>query len=35
MEGEHFALRPASISILTYEAGHPKVPVIALWNAPP
>lgn len=33
MEAQHFALGPASISILGHEAGHPKVPVIALWNA--
>lgn len=35
IEGEHFALRPASISVLSFQAGHPKVPVIALWNALP
>ena len=33
IEAQHFALSPASISILAHEAGHPKVPVIALWNA--
>ncbi len=33
IEAQHFALAPASISILAHEAGHPKVPVIALWNA--
>jgi broad specificity phosphatase PhoE len=33
IEAQHFALGPASISILAHEAGHPKVPVIALWNA--
>jgi probable phosphoglycerate mutase len=33
IEGQHFALGPASISILAYETGHPAVPVIALWNA--
>ena len=33
IEAQHFALGPASISLLAHEAGHPKVPVIALWNA--
>jgi probable phosphoglycerate mutase len=33
IEGQHFPLSPASISILAHEAGHPKTPVIALWNA--
>jgi probable phosphoglycerate mutase len=33
IEAQHFALDPASISILAYETGHPNVPVIALWNA--
>jgi broad specificity phosphatase PhoE len=33
IEAQHFALSPASISILAHEAGHPRVPVIALWNA--
>jgi len=33
IEAQHFALGPASISILAYETGHPDVPVIALWNA--
>ncbi len=32
-EGQHFALGAASISILAFETGHPRVPVIALWNA--
>jgi probable phosphoglycerate mutase len=35
LEAQHLALGPASISILAYEAGHPDVPVIALWNAGP
>jgi probable phosphoglycerate mutase len=35
IEAQHFALAPASISILAYETGHPNVPVIALWNAIP
>lgn len=33
IEAQHLALSPASISILAHEAGHPMVPVIALWNA--
>ena len=33
IEAQHLALSPASLSILAHEAGHPKVPVIALWNA--
>ena len=32
IEAQHFALGPASISILAHEDGHPKVPIIALWN---
>lgn len=35
IEAQHFALSPASISILAHETGHPMVPVIALWNARP
>jgi len=33
IEAQHLALSPASLSILAHEAGHPEVPVIALWNA--
>jgi broad specificity phosphatase PhoE len=33
IDAQHFALSPASISILANEAGHPRIPVIALWNA--
>lgn len=33
LDAQHLALSPASISILAHEAGHPKVPVIALWNS--
>jgi probable phosphoglycerate mutase len=33
IEGQHFALGPATISILSHETGHPAVPVISLWNA--
>jgi probable phosphoglycerate mutase len=35
LEAQHFALGPASISILGVENGHPTVPVIALWNGCP
>jgi probable phosphoglycerate mutase len=33
--GQHFVLRPASLCVLTHEPTHPRVPVIALWNATP
>jgi probable phosphoglycerate mutase len=33
LEAQHLVLRPASISILAYDAAHPDVPVIELWNA--
>jgi probable phosphoglycerate mutase len=32
-QGQHFALHPASISILDFEANHPKRPLISLWNS--
>jgi probable phosphoglycerate mutase len=32
-QGQHFALDPASISILGYEADHPHRRVVSLWNA--
>ena len=32
-QAQHLALSPASLRILEYEAGHPTVPVLALWNA--
>ncbi len=35
IEAQHLALGPASISILAHEAGHPRVPVISLWNVRP
>jgi broad specificity phosphatase PhoE len=35
LEGQHFALGAASLSILGHEPSHPKVRVIALWNAAP
>lgn len=31
-EGQHFAIDPASISILSFESDHPERPVISLWN---
>jgi probable phosphoglycerate mutase len=33
IEGQHFLLGTASLSILGYEPNHAEVPVIALWNA--
>ncbi len=33
--GQHFALRPASLSVLRHEECHPDVRVIALWNSVP
>jgi broad specificity phosphatase PhoE len=35
VEGQHFTLGTASLSILGYNPAHPKAPVIALWNATP
>jgi broad specificity phosphatase PhoE len=35
IEGQHFMLDPASLSILGYEINHPTVPAILLWNATP
>jgi len=35
VEGQRLALGPASISILAYDPDHPRVPIIALWNAIP
>jgi broad specificity phosphatase PhoE len=35
IHGQHFAIDPASISILGYEAAHPQRRVISLWNARP
>jgi probable phosphoglycerate mutase len=32
-QAQHFALDPASVSILSFEADHPERRVIALWNA--
>ena len=33
IEGPHFVLGTASLSVLGYDPDHPKVPDIALWNA--
>ncbi len=33
MEGPHFVLGTASLSVFGYDADHPTVPVISLWNA--
>jgi triosephosphate isomerase len=36
LDGQHFAMGPASLSILSFDPHHPDVPVISLWNfAPP
>jgi len=35
IQGQHFLLDPASLSILGYEPNHPRVPAILLWNATP
>jgi broad specificity phosphatase PhoE len=35
VEGQHFTLDTASLSILGYNPAHPEVRVIALWNATP
>jgi probable phosphoglycerate mutase len=35
INGQHFTLGPASLSILGAEPGHPAVPAIELWNAMP
>lgn len=34
-EGQHFALDPASVSVLGPKPGHPEVAVIASWNTMP
>ena len=35
VEEQHFAIGPASLSILGHEPGHSEMSVIALWNATP
>jgi broad specificity phosphatase PhoE len=34
-QGQHFAIDPASVSILSFESAHPHRRVITLWNARP
>jgi broad specificity phosphatase PhoE len=34
VNAQHFPLHTASLSIFGYALHHPKVPVVALWNAP-
>ncbi len=34
-QGQHFAMDPASVGILGFEADHPRQRVIALWNHTP
>ena len=33
--GQHLALSVAALNILGFEASHPEIPVIALWNFSP
>ena len=33
VEGRHFSVGPASMSVLSSDPDHPEVPVIAHWNA--
>jgi hypothetical protein len=35
VEGQHFSIGPASLSLLSYDIDHSTVPVIGLWNASP
>lgn len=35
LKGQHFALDPASVSVLGPKPGHPQVPVIEQWNTAP
>jgi hypothetical protein len=34
IEGQHFALDTASLSILGYQFRHPDIPVMSLWKPP-
>jgi probable phosphoglycerate mutase len=34
-QGQHFAIDPASMGILSFETDHPRRRVISLWNAAP
>jgi broad specificity phosphatase PhoE len=33
VQGQHFAIDPASIGVLGFEVDHPQRPVISQWNA--
>jgi probable phosphoglycerate mutase len=35
LEGGHFSVGPASMSVLSWDRNHPTIPVVALWNAGP
>jgi probable phosphoglycerate mutase len=35
VEGQHFSIGPATLSLLSYDIDHATVPVIGLWNAVP
>jgi probable phosphoglycerate mutase len=35
IDGQHFLLGTASLSLLSYNPAHPEIRVIALWNASP
>jgi broad specificity phosphatase PhoE len=35
LDGQHFSLGPASVSILSFDPHHPDVPIIELWNYSP
>lgn len=35
IKGQHFAVYPASLGILSYSPNHPDRPMIELWNALP
>lgn len=35
VEGQHFSIGAAALSLLSYDIDHPEVPVVALWNAAP
>lgn len=34
IQARHFALDPASISVLAQDIVHAKLPIIAMWNLP-
>ena len=35
VEGRHFSIVAASLSLLSYDIDHPEVPVVVFWNAAP